>query len=224
MQRFFDIILSVIAIIVLSPLLIVISVMLRLTGEGEVFYRQPRIGRYGQTFGILKFATMRKNSPAMGTGTYTVKNDPRVLPIGRFLRKSKINEMPQIFNILKGDMSLVGPRPHTKACYQSYDPQVYKDVTSVRPGLTGLGSVVFRDEEKVFEKDDDDSSFYYDVLMPYKGRIDQFYVHNQSLWLYFKLTSITVWVIFFPNSRVAWKQFRDIPKPPEELIRRLLQE
>src|SRR5688572_28356572 len=109
MQRFFDIIFSLIAISILSPLLLIIIIVLRFTGEGEIFYMQDRVGVGGKLFGVFKFATMLKNSPQMGTGFLTTKDDPRVLPLGRLLRKTKLNEFPQIFNILIGDMSFVGP-------------------------------------------------------------------------------------------------------------------
>ena len=113
MKRLFDIIVSSIALIVVSPLFIPIIILLRLTGEGKVFYIQQRIGKRGLPFGLYKFATMLENSPNMSGGDVTSGNDPRVLPMGKFLRKSKINELPQLLNIINGEMSLVGPRPMT---------------------------------------------------------------------------------------------------------------
>src|SRR5690606_21086740 len=117
MQRFFDIVLASAALLVLAPLLLPITLILRFTGEGEVFYVQQRVGKNREFFGLYKFATMLKNSPNMSTGTVTVKDDPRVLPVGRFLRKTKLNELPQLFNVLKGDMSIIGPRPQTRRCF-----------------------------------------------------------------------------------------------------------
>src|SRR6185369_2253365 len=122
-QRFLDIFLSALALIVLSPLLVPIVIALRLTGEGEVFFIQSRVGRGGRMFGLYKFATMLKNSPNMGTGTVTLSGDPRILPLGKFLRKTKINELPQLLNILKGDMSIVGPRPQTQRCFAAFPAQ-----------------------------------------------------------------------------------------------------
>ena len=113
MERFFDIFFSGLALLVLSPLFIILILILRFSGEGEIFFLQERIGKDNKPFMLFKFATMLKNSPHIGTGTITVKNDPRVLPIGKFLRKSKINELPQLINIFKGDMSSIGPRPLT---------------------------------------------------------------------------------------------------------------
>ena len=111
LKRFFDIVLSAVGIVVLSPLLVPVMIILKLTGEHYIFYGQKRVGYKNRQFQIWKFATMLKASPSLGTGSLTVKNDPRVFPFGRFLRKTKLNELPQIFNILLGDMSIVGPRP-----------------------------------------------------------------------------------------------------------------
>ena len=138
MERFFfDILLSSLSLLVLSPLLLPILFILRCTGEGEVFFKQERIGRYGQTFKLFKFATMLKNSPNMGTGTLTIDNDPRVLPFGVFLRKSKINELPQLFNILKGDMSIIGPRPLTREGFDVYTNDIKKSNNASSSRLIG---------------------------------------------------------------------------------------
>ncbi len=123
MQRLLDIILSGLALLVLSPLMIPIAIGLVLTGEHEIFYFQSRVGRGGQMFKLFKFATMLKNSPNIGTGTITLKNDPRILPMGKFLRNTKINELPQLLNILRGDMSFVGPRPLLMEYLDRYTPE-----------------------------------------------------------------------------------------------------
>ena len=136
MRRLLDIVFSGLALLVLSPLLLPIAVALRMSGEGEVFYVQNRIGRAKRPFGLYKFATMLKNSPNLGTGTVTVKHDPRVLPLGLFLRKSKINELPQLLNILVGDMSLIGPRPQTQRCFDAFPAASQIAIIKVRPGLS----------------------------------------------------------------------------------------
>ena len=141
MQRFFDIIFSLVAILILSPIFLITGVVLRLTGEGEVVYFQSRVGRYAESIQIIKFATMLKNSPNVGTGTVTLMNDPRILPVGRYLRKSKINELPQLFNVLRGDMSLIGPRPQTQRCFEAFPENLRAEIVAVRPGLSGLGSI-----------------------------------------------------------------------------------
>ena len=148
MQRFFDILFSLISLLFFSPLFFIIIIILKLTGEGEIFFLQKRSGKDEKEFKIIKFATMLKNSPYLGAKDITLKDDPRVLKFGKFLRKTKINELPQLINILIGDMSVVGPRPLTKEQFSNYDVNSKKLISSIEPGLTGIGSVVFRDEEK----------------------------------------------------------------------------
>lgn len=217
MQRLLDILLSGLALLVLSPLLLPIILILRLTGEGEVFYTQQRIGRGGKPFGLYKFATMLKNSPNMGTGTVTVKNDPRVLPMGRFLRKTKINELPQLLNIFKGDMSVIGPRPQTQRCFNAFPVRSQAEIIKVRPGLSGIGSIVFRDEEELMHASKDPERFYDEVIMPYKGVLEEWYVANQGLWTYLVCIFVTAWVVLFPKSTLAWRVFRGLPAVPAEL-------
>jgi lipopolysaccharide/colanic/teichoic acid biosynthesis glycosyltransferase len=148
-KRILDIIVSLIALIILLPVFIPIIFILRLSGEGEVFYFQERFGIYNSKFQIWKFATMLKNSMNIGTGSITLQNDPRVTKIGSFLRKTKINELPQIINILKGVISLVGPRPLVTKTFTAYNEDVQSKIYNVKPGLTGIGSIIFRDEESI---------------------------------------------------------------------------
>ncbi|MEZ4892332.1 MAG: sugar transferase [Saprospiraceae bacterium] len=149
MKRLIDIIVAIIALLILMPVFIPIMILLRFSAEGEVFYGQERIGYKNRKFRIWKFATMLKNSPNMGTGSLTVRNDPRVTTIGRFLRRSKLNELPQLINLLTGDMTLVGPRPQMKVDFEAYSAEVQAHIYDARPGITGIGSIVFRDEEKL---------------------------------------------------------------------------
>ena len=217
MQRLFDIILSGVALLVLSPLLLPIAFLLRLTGEGEVFFLQSRVGKGGKAFQLYKFATMLKASPNLGTGTVTVKNDPRILPMGQFLRNTKINELPQLLNILKGDMSIIGPRPQTQRCFDAFLPASKKAIIQVRPGLSGIGSIIFRNEENMLHGQTDSVRFYDEVIAPYKGALEEWYVVNQGLWTYFMLIGLTVWVVLFSKSNVAWRLFGSLPRPPLEL-------
>lgn len=147
-KRIFDIVFASICLVILSPLFLVIIMILKFTGEHEIFFRQKRIGYMGEPFMILKFATMLKNSPTMGTKEITLRNDPRVTKVGRYLRITKLNELPQIINVILGDMSIVGPRPLMEISYKLYAPEVAKIIYSSRPGITGIGSIYFRDEEK----------------------------------------------------------------------------
>lgn len=218
MIRFFDVLFSLIAIVVFAPLWLLVVPVLRFTGEGEVFFRQPRIGRGRQAFDLLKFATMLKDSPNIGTGTVTLKDDPRVLPFGRFLRKTKINELPQLLNILKGDMSVIGPRPQTQRCFDAFPARSQAEITQVRPGLSGIGSVVFRGEEEMMASAEDADRMYDEVIMPYKGQLEEWYVAHQGVWAYLVLIFVTAWVVVFPSSGLVWRVFSDLPLPPEELL------
>ena len=217
MQRFFDIFFSGLALIVLSPLLVPIALFLRFSGEGEVFFAQQRVGLNGKKFNLLKFATMLKDSPNIGTGTVTVKNDPRILPLGRLLRKSKINELPQLLNILIGDMSVVGPRPQASRCFEAFTADVQSQIVKVRPGLSGIGSIIFRDEENLLHGASDPVIFYDTVIAPYKGELEKWYIDNQSLTNYFLIIFVTVWAVLSPGSRIIWRVFPSLPQPPKEL-------
>jgi lipopolysaccharide/colanic/teichoic acid biosynthesis glycosyltransferase len=221
MQRLLDIVLSVMALLVLSPLLVPIVILLRLSGEGEVLFLQDRVGKGGKAFKLYKFATMLKNSPALGTGTVTLKNDPRILPIGHFLRKSKINELPQLLNILKGDMSIIGPRPQTQRCFDAFSPASQRAIVQVRPGITGIGSIIFHDEENVMHGQADSVRFYDEVIAPYKGALEEWYVTHQGLRTYLVCIGVTAWVVLNPESSLAWRVFGSLPPPPEELAEAL---
>lgn len=217
MQRFLDIIFSGIALFLLSPLLIITAVVLKLSGEGEVFFLQDRVGKNGKLFKLCKFATMLKNSPNIGGGTVTVKNDPRVLPVGRFLRKTKINELPQLFNILVGDMSVVGPRPQTERCFNPFPSDMQEIIVQVKPGLSGIGPIVFRGEENIIANHVGSLDFYDQVIAPYKGQVEAWYVNHQTLRVYFTVIAVTVWVVLFPTSGLVWRVFKGLPIPPDEL-------
>lgn len=213
LKRIFDIILSSIAIILLSPILILIIVILKLTGEGEIFYLQERVGYKTKSFMIYKFATMVKNSPNIGTGDVTLRNDPRVTKAGKFLRESKLNELPQLFNIFMGDISVIGPRPLMRAGFNRYSLSFQNSVYNVKPGLTGIGSIVFRDEEIILtESELAPHECYKEIILPYKGELEIWYQTNCSLFLDLQLIFMTAWVILVPNSKLYEKWFKDLPK------------
>ena len=215
-KRFFDILFSGIAIVILSPLLVPVMIVLKCTGEHYIFYGQDRIGYRNRHFKILKFATMLLNSPNMAGGLHTTKGDPRVLPFGRFLRKTKINELPQIFNIFLGDMSIVGPRPLVDKTFAPYSDEVKAKIYNVKPGLTGIGSIVFRDEEAILtecvEKGLSIDEAYAKVVSPYKGSLEMWYQDHIGFWTDFMLIFLTAWVIVFPESQLVFKVFKDLPK------------
>ena len=213
-KRLLDIIISLISLTLLLPLFIPIIILLRFTAEGEVFYFQERIGVNNSRFQIWKFATMLKNSMNMGTGSITLQNDFRVTKVGGFLRKTKINELPQIINILKGDISIVGPRPLVTKTFSAYSKEIQEKIYNVKPGLTGIGSIVFRDEETLISnaKDEDPHEFYMRVIAPYKGELEMWYQDHKSILLDLQLIFFTAWVIIFPESRLYEELYTDLPK------------
>ena len=213
-KRLLDIVLSFISLIILLPIFIPIIIILKFTAEGEVFYFQERIGINNSRFQIWKFATMLKNSMDMGSGSITLQNDFRVTKIGVFLRKTKINELPQIINILKGDISLVGPRPLVDKTFSAYNEEVQSKIYNVKPGLTGIGSIIFRDEESIISAvtDEDPHDFYKRIIASYKGELEMWYQDHRSLSLDFQLIFMTAFVIFFPKTRLYERWFKDLPK------------
>ncbi len=221
MKRILDIFFSVTALIFLLPLFVPICILLKFTGEGEIFFLQNRVGKNGQNIKLFKFATMLKNSPEIGTGTLTVKGDPRVLPVGKFLRKTKINELPQILNIISGEMSIIGPRPQEIRCFNAFPKSSQDTIKKVKPGLSGIGSIVFRNEGSLMESCNEPEKFYDEVIMPYKGKLEEWYVKHNNIKTYFILLLSTIWVICFSKSRIVSKFFNDLPEPPKELLHNL---
>ena len=221
MERFFDIFFSGLALLLLFPFLVPIVLILKFSGEGEIFFLQERIGKDGHAFKLFKFATMLKDSPNIGTGTLTIKGDPRVLPVGRFLRKTKINELPQLLNIFFGDMSVVGPRPLTAQAFDSYSAETQEIVNKVRPGLSGIGSIIFRGEEEIMHGESASIDFYNNIIAPYKGSLEEWFVSNKNIYIYFLVIFVTIWVVIFPDTKIAWRVFKNLPEPPLELKKAL---
>ena len=217
-KRIIDVFLSLVAILFLSPLLVPIIIGLLLTGEHHVFYLQERIGFKNKKFNIYKFATMLKDSPNIGSGLHTTLKDPRILPMGGFLRKTKINELPQLFNIFFGSMSIIGPRPLVDKTFEPYSDIVKRNIYKVKPGLSGIGSIVFRDEEKLLSNSKIPiKEFYAKHISPYKGNLELWYQNNLSFYTDFMIIFLTVWVIFFPKSNLVFKVFNDLPSKPNFL-------
>ena len=216
LKRTFDLLSSGIAILILSPLLIPVIIGLKLTGEGYVFYKQERIGYKNKPFLIWKFATMLKDSPNMPGGVMTIKKDPRITPMGAFLRKSKINELPQLFNIFFGRMSVVGPRPVMKISFEAYPNEIQKVIYNVKPGLTGIGSIIFRDEEELISEVKNNGGdlweFYKGKIYPFKGELEIWYQNHKSFILDIKIIFLTAWVILSPTSKLYEKWLKNLPK------------
>ena len=159
---------------------------------------------------------MLKDSANMPGGIITTKKDPRITPMGTFLRKTKINEMPQLFNIFFGDMSVVGPRPVMNISFEAYPESIQKIIYNVKPGLTGIGSIIFRDEEELLSemevKGGNIWDFYKDKIYPFKGELEVWYQEHKSFTLDLKLIFLTVWVILVPTSKVYEKYLKNLPR------------
>ena len=164
---------------------------------------------------------MLKNSPNMPGGIITLKKDPRITPLGGFLRSTKINELPQLINIIKGEMSIVGPRPVMPISFAAYPDEIKNSIYQVPPGLTGIGSIIFRDEEalitRVKNQGGDTWNFYQESIYPYKGALELWYQDHVSFYTDLMLIFLTAWVILFPKSNLPFTVFKDLPKRPEEL-------
>ncbi len=213
MKRLFDILSSLIAIIIFLPICIIIIFVLKITGEGEIFYFQERIGKNSKKIRLIKFVTMKKNSPNIGAGDITLKNDPRVLPFGKILRKTKLNELPQLFNVLKGDMSVVGPRPLVLNQHNMIPEKYKKNIIKLKPGLSSIGSIIFRDEERFLAKNNEESNdFYRNEIVPFKASIENWYFHNNSFFNDIMIIIFTVLAILFQNSNHYKYFFRKLPK------------
>lgn len=213
-KRGFDVVLASLVLVAILPLLVLIMIVLRCTGEGEIFYFQKRVGYRNSHFYIWKFATMLKNSLELGTGSITLQNDFRVTKVGRFLRKTKINELPQLFNIVKGDLSIVGPRPVLEQDWELYPDAIRNKIYDVQPGLTGIGSIVFRDEEALVSSvtGEDYHEFYERVIAPYKGELEVWYQANRSFLLDVKLIILTALVIVWPSNRLHESWLSGLPE------------
>jgi lipopolysaccharide/colanic/teichoic acid biosynthesis glycosyltransferase len=212
-KRFIDIVLAAVALVILLPLFLPICIVLLLTGEHKVFYFQKRVGFRNRPFYIWKFATMLKNSPNMGMGLMTIRNDPRVTTIGKILRMTKINELPQVINILLGDMSIVGPRPLVEKTFDPYPDHVKEKIFNIRPGLTGIGSIIFRDEENLLTHcSTDPKEFYNKHISPAKGELELWYQRNMGFVTDCKLIFLTALVVVSPDTSLLKKWLKGLPK------------
>ena len=189
-------------------------IILLFTGEHEVFYLQRRVGFKNRFFDIWKFATMVKNSPNIGTGEITLRNDPRVTAFGKYLRLTKINELPQIINVFKADMSIVGPRPLMEVSFKLYSPEIQRMIYNFKPGMTGIGSIVFRDEERLLSEAKDPRAMYASIY-PYKASLEVWYQQHASTYTDLMIIFLTAWSIFFPANKLVNKVFKDLPHRPD---------
>jgi len=194
MIRFFDIIFSVVGLLLLSPFFLIIYILIRCESKGGGFYCQQRVGKDGRMFGLYKFRSMRTGSDKKGLITVG-GHDSRITRMGYFIRKYKIDELPQLWNVLKGDMSLVGPRPEVKKYVDLYTEE-QRRVLSVRPGITDYASIEYVDENEILGKADNPDRVYVEEIMPAKIKLNMRYIENCSLKEYFKIIGLTFINIF----------------------------
>ncbi len=208
-KRAFDILASALGLVFLSPLFGLLSILIKRDSPGPVFYRGPRLGRGGRQFGILKFRTMREEAASYAGPRITAEDDQRITPLGKWLRDSKINELPQLWNVLIGEMSLVGPRPEDPSLIETWSMETRAEVLSVRPGVTSPASVLFRDEEKMLSAGSLMDTYLGEIL-PTKLRLDQLYVRHYSFLLDLDVIFWTFLVVVVPSLREH--------KPPEDTL------
>lgn len=194
MKRIIDIFASAFMLILLFPFGLVIALLIVCDSRGGVFYRQSRVGRYNRDFTLYKFRTMRTDADRLGLLTVGAR-DPRVTRVGYYLRKYKIDELPQLLNILSGDMSFVGPRPEVRKYVNLYNNE-QKKVLSVRPGLTDYASIAYINENEILEKANDKEQTYINEIMPEKIKLNMKFIQNPSLYQYFKIIFLTIKSIF----------------------------
>ena len=194
MIRFFDIIFSLVGLIILTPLFIIIAILIICTSRGAVFYAQKRVGQHNKDFKIFKFRTMHAGADEKGLLTVG-EQDTRITQVGRFLRKYKLDELPQLWNVLKGDMSLAGPRPEVRKYVDLYNDE-QKRVLNVRPGITDYASIAYRNENALLAHSNNPEKQYIEEIMPKKLQLNLQYIENRSLKEYLKILFLTL----HPNS------------------------
>jgi lipopolysaccharide/colanic/teichoic acid biosynthesis glycosyltransferase len=194
-KRVLDCTVACLGLLLLAPLFGLIALSIKLDSPGSVFFAHERVGRYGRKFKVLKFRTMVKDAPKRG-GAITAGHDPRITRIGRILRKTKLDELPQLWNVLRGEMSLVGPRPEVEKYVELWDPQLREIVLSVRPGITGLTQIRYRHEESLLAQQPDPETYYRETLLPLKLQSDAEYVQKRSLWFDVSLLWRTLLALF----------------------------
>ncbi len=212
-KRIFDLFFSCFLILLFSSIIIVIILVLLFFNKGDVFFAQERVGYKNKMFRIIKFSSMLRNSKDLPGGTITLRNDPRVSKIGKFLRITKLNELPQLFNVLIGNMSFVGPRPLLTEGFSWYSDDVKDIILNLKPGITGISSIVFRDEEKIVtEASVGPEEFYKSRIFPYKGQLEKWYFENKTFSLDLMILFITGIKVIVPRINFEFRLFASIPK------------
>ena len=218
-KRFCDIIFALMGLLVTSPIVLIVIVLKKLAGEQEIFYIKGRVGKGGRLFPFIKLSSMKPAKKGEKTSSLTLSNDSRITPLGHFIRKTKIDEFPQFVNIIRGELSFVGPRALMPKIHKDYTKGVKTELSKIRPGVTGLATVVFRNEAQLLADSDytDEHQFYKEVIGPAKGAIEMIYTQNQSFILDLTILIVTVWQIFRPESLLGykWLIYRGYMRPKE---------
>ena len=213
LKRLFDIIFSLVGLLLLLPLFVFIVVRIKLDSKGPIFYRGKRIGKFGRPFRIYKFRTMYADADKMRGSPSAGDDDPRITKFGRFLRSYKLNELPQLINVLKGEMSFVGPRPEVEQ-YVNIFTEEEKAILSVRPGITDYASIKFHNEGEILAGSPDPDKAYEEVIRPEKLRLQLEYIRNHSLWVDFKLLFKTLGMLIKTRSELQPQITQDYHKNP----------
>jgi lipopolysaccharide/colanic/teichoic acid biosynthesis glycosyltransferase len=212
MIRLFDLLFSFLGLIILLPVLIVLWII-GIFENGSPLFKQKRVGHNQKVFVLFKFRTMHIDTKSVPTH---LVNKLMVTKFGSFLRRTKLDELPQLFNVLIGDMSFVGPRPVMAISFNAYPSEVQSVIYKIKPGLTGIGSIIFRDEEELItsikNKGEDTWGFYTNKIYPFKGEVEQWYQANFSFIVDIKIILITAYVIIFPSSTIVYESFSTLPK------------
>jgi lipopolysaccharide/colanic/teichoic acid biosynthesis glycosyltransferase len=207
LKRMFDLLISLAALLVLWPLMLLTAIIIKISMPGPILFKQVRIGRFAQPFTIYKYRTMRLNNSKVNV---TLSNDSRITPFGHFLRKTKIDEWPQFFNVLKGEMSIVGPRPDVPGYYDTLQEED-QVIWQIRPGLTGLDSMYYPNEQAILDKEDDPERFYNEHLWRDKVKLNKWYAEHRTLWMDVKIIINTIGVLLFGIELLEVRN--DAPKP-----------
>ncbi len=195
LKRLFDIIFSLLGLLFLLPVFIITFIMVKVDSKGPVFYGGKRVGKNGELFDMLKFRTMHQDADNISNSSSCPENDPRITKLGSFLRKYKLNELPQLINVLRGEMSVVGPRPQVKWAVDRYSDENKKMILSVRPGITDYASIEFSNEGEILRGSIDPDKDYLENIEPGKIKLELEYIKNRSLWVDAKIIARTAKVV-----------------------------
>jgi len=212
-KRFFDIVFALMGIVITGPFLLLSILIIFISGETKPLFIQLRVGKDRQLFRFYKLRTM-KRTQSQNSGPITFHGDDRITKVGLFLRWSKMDEFPQFFNVLNGDLSFVGPRPLMPETFYAYDKSTQKRIAKVKPGITGVGSVVFRNEALLLKQagENKQKDFYLNKILPYKGELEEWYVKHQSFGVDLKLLFFSAAVIAYSRMTGLHNYFKNLPK------------